>query len=517
MHKPATSTDFADIGDDDAIRASIHNATPPATTAPDMDILRAGRRAPVQMPAQLFGEAWPLLIDTAEGTGAPVDYAAIGLLAACASLIGGKRRVKPYDTTPWSEPCILWAGAVGDPSAKKSPALEAIIAPLRAIEADHAADHQTRMLAYYADCERAKVEKQSWQKNLEAAHKEGMGTPSMPAAALEPDEPQRRRTILMDTTPEAAGAILAGNPIGTMHFRDELAGWLTSFDRYSPGGREFWLEAYGGRPFVIDRKGSKAALTIPFNGVSVLGGIQPEKMSAALLEAADDGLVARFLWAWPDPMPFRRPRQLADVAQLEGIYRRLDSLEFGHDGYGNRPAVVIPLAPDAADIFDHFRQANEEGISDAGSLYKSFCGKMDGAVLRLALVAELLAWAIRGGPEPEAISARTIAAAAEWVDDYAKPMALRVYGDASLPLVERNAAILARFILKTGLRRINKQEIKRTYKSQLPTMRTAQPLDEAIEYLCEAGWLFSAGERAGGTAGRPKGDYAVNPAVFGDA
>lgn len=483
---------------------------------PDMDVLRAGRRQAVPMPSDLFGDAWQLVSDVAEGSGAPVDYAAVGFISACASLIGGKRRVRPYAESRWSEPCIIWAGAVGDPSSKKSPALDAITGPMRGIEADHAADHQLRMLAYFADCERAKVERQTWQKNVEAAHKDGMGTPSMPMAAVEPEEPQRRRTMIMDATPEAVGAILAGNHAGTMHFRDELAGWLTSFDRYSPGGREFWLEAYGGRPFVIDRKGAKAALTIPFNGVSVLGGIQPEKMSAALLGAVDDGLVARFLWAWPDPVPFRRPRQLADVRQLEAVYRKLDSLEWGRDEAGNRTPITIPLAPQASDLFEEWGRSNSEGVEDAGALYKSFCGKLEGAVLRLALTAELMAWAMRGGPEPETVSAQTIGAVAEWVDDYAKPMALRVYGDASLPLVERNAAILARYILKVRMDRVNKRELKRSpHKSYLPTMRTAQPLDDAVTYLCDAGWLVEVGGREGDYTGRKSADYLVNPAVFG--
>lgn len=518
MHNIATATDFADSRDDAAIRGAIAGArTVPFPTVPDMEILRAGRRPAVAMPSDMFGQAWQLLCDVAEGTGSPVDYAAIGFIASCASLIGGKRRVRPYGESQWREPCIIWAGAVGDPSAKKSPALDAITAPLRAIEADHAFDHQSRMLGYYADVERAKVEKQAWQKTIEAAHKEGLGTPSMPAAAVEPDEPQRRRTMIMDATPEAVGAILAGNPAGTLHFRDELAGWLTSFDRYSPGGREFWLEAYGGRPFVIDRKGSKTALTINFNGVSVLGGIQPEKMASALLGAVDDGLVARFLWAWPDPVAFRRPRQLADMGQLDRIYRRLDSLQWGRDEAGNATAITVPLAPQASDLFEAWGKSNSEGMEDAGSLYKSFCGKLEGVVLRLALTMELTQWAIRGGDEPESISVQTLAAVAEWVDDYAKPMALRVYGDASLPIVERNAAILARYILKTGMKRLNKRELKRSpHKGRLPTMRTAQPMDEAIQYLCDAGWLAESGMREGEIAGRKSGDYIVNPAVFGD-
>ncbi|MEJ7926369.1 DUF3987 domain-containing protein [Sphingobium sp. AN641] len=484
---------------------------------PDMDVLRAGRRPAVPMPSDLFGGAWQLVCDVAEGSGAPVDYAAIGFISSCASLIGGKRRVRPYKESPWSEPCILWMGAVGDPSSKKSPALDAITGPLRAIEADHAVNHQTRMLGHYADVERAKVEKQAWQKAVEGAHKEGLGTPSMPEAAEEPDEPQRRRTMIMDATPEAVGAILAANPVGTLHFRDELAGWLTSFDRYSPGGREFWLEAYGGRSFVIDRKGTKTALSIPFNGVSVLGGIQPEKMAAALLGTVDDGLVARFLWAWPEPAPFRRPRQLADIGNLEAIYRRLDGLMWGNDMAGGNVAITIPLTPEASDIFEAWGRSNSRGVEDAGALYKSFCGKLEGAVLRLALTAELMGWAVSGqGDEPKAVTARTLAAAAEWVDDYAKPMAQRVYGDASLPVVERDASILARYILKNRFDRINKRDLKRSpHKSHLPTMRAAGPMDEAILYLCDAGWLIDIGSRESGSGGRKSGDYLVNPAIYG--
>lgn len=86
---------------------------------PDMSVINAGRRLPVAMPADLFGPAWPLLQLVAEGTATAVDYAAIGFLGACASLIGGKRRVRPYETSHWREPCILWVGAVGDPSSRK--------------------------------------------------------------------------------------------------------------------------------------------------------------------------------------------------------------------------------------------------------------------------------------------------------------------------------------------------------------------------------------------------------------
>ncbi|RIV83369.1 DUF3987 domain-containing protein [Aurantiacibacter zhengii] len=487
---------------------------------PDMSVLNAGRRSPVPMPTGLFGDAFSLLADIAEGTSTPPDYPAIAFLTACASLIGGKRRVRPYSTASWAEPCIIWAGAVGDPSSRKSPALDTVTEPLRNIERDHAENHKSALRTWQENMEAAKATKKNWQDKLSKAVKENLPPPSMPDGAEEPQEPVRRRTVIMDATPEAVGAILGGNPQGTLHFRDELAGWLGSFERYSPGGREFWLEAYGGRAFTIDRKGSaKGPIIIPFNGVSVCGGIQPAKLADALLSSPDDGLVARFLWAWPDKLSVvQRPRQAADIGALEGVYRRLDGLSWGQDSEGRQTYITLPLSDNAADIFERWQQDNAALDDDASALFKSFVGKMDGTVLRLALVAELIAWAWNGSAEPREVSATSLIAAAEWVDDYAKPMAERVYGDAALPKVERNASVLARYIVKQGFDRINLRALKRSpHKSKLSGLRSGDAMNAAIECLVDAGWLLADLARDGEAPGRQRLDYLVNPAVHGGA
>jgi putative DNA primase/helicase len=457
----------------------------------------------------MFGSAWSLLCDLADGAGAPVDYVALGYLTVAASLVGGKRRVSPWEG--WEEPCILWAAAVGDPSANKSPALDATTRPLSRIELDYADDHREAMRDYDAQCERAKHELAAWQDDVKQAQKEKLGTPPKPDAAIFPEEPERRRLKVVDATQEAMGPILAGNPCGTLHFRDELSGWISSFDRYATGGREFWLEAYGGRPFVIDRKGSKTPLHIPFNGVSVLGGIQPEKLSDCLLGSTDDGLVARFLWAWPDPKEFGRPTKVADRERLEDIYRAIDGLAWGVGKEGERAPIKLRLETTAVDLFVEWGRENDRRIEDAGSLYKGFCGKLKGGVLRLSLLAEYLKWAVNGGPEPTQISTETVATVVDFVDNYAKPTAMRVFGDAALPEVERNAATLARHILRTKPRKINARAIRR--EASLPGLREAAKVNEAIAHLVEADWLTPAGQRNGDTPGRQSSDFTVNPTV----
>lgn len=478
---------------------------------PDRSIIDAGRRSPPKLPSESFGDLWPVLCDMADAAGAPVDYVAVGALVAAASLIGGKRRVRPWSNSDWEEPAILWAALVGDPSANKSPALDRATKPMRLIERDDAENHKHSLNDWEAQMERAKAEKAAWSELVKGAVKEGLATPPLPTNAIIPDEPVRRRPVVQDATVEALAIILSGNPAGTMMVRDELAGWL-NFDKYSNGNRAFWLEAFGGRPFVVDRlKNGGKPICLPFSGVSVVGGIQPDRLSDELLGGADDGLVARFIWCWPDKVPFGRPRGTVDSSRLECAYRSLDGLGWGHDDKDDRAHVSLPLTDQAADLFHKWGKQQEADADDAGPLYKGTVGKMPGIVLRLALVVEYLRWADAGGSEPETVSHLALASALELADDYIKPMALRVYGDAALPAVERNAATLARYIVKHRPTRVNVRDIQRHWR--LPGLKVADAVKDALALLADADWLRPAPGRDGDSHGRQRADFLVNPKV----
>jgi len=293
--------------------------------------------------------------------------------------------------------------------------------------------------------------------------------------------------------------------------RDELAGWLTSFDRYNPGGRTYWLEAYGGRPYTIDRKGSPEPMRIPYNGVNVIGGIQPGKLADCLLQTTDDGMAARLLFTWPARPAWVRPASSANLHGFEAAIRRLELLDWDM-ATGKREAVRIELTADAANVFDRCQQFYRDQEVDAGGLLKSFIGKLSGLTLRLALASEFAKWAYEGGAEPSVISASTLEAVGDFVEGYALPMAERVYGDAALPAAERHAATLAKHINRKGLRTINTRDLMR--EERLPGLREAATVDPAIELLVEAAWLKPAPSRESDRAGRTKRDYVVNPAIW---
>jgi hypothetical protein len=128
-------------------------------------------------------------------------------------------------------------------------------------------------------------------------------------------------------------------------------------------------------------------------------------------------------------------------------------------------------------------------------------------------VLELLWWCGAGGmtAPPATISVKAFAAAAALFSRYLLPMAERVYGDAALPDSDRNAATIARWIVRQRLTVINARELRR---KRLPGLSDPGDVRNALAVLVDATWLFPISSRAGATPGRQREDYTVNPRVL---
>ena len=171
-------------------------------------------------------------------------------------------------------------------------------------------DYPQRLQAWRAESEAAKAREETWKEEVKKTSKNG-NPPPMPPMQMPSPEPQQPRLRQNDVTVERVATLLAtAAPKGLLVWRDELAGWLHGMDAYSDAARAFWLEAYGGRPFRVERQKHPEPINVARNAVAVFGGTQPEKV-AELFEAADDGLMARLLWSWPDTIRFRLGRARA--------------------------------------------------------------------------------------------------------------------------------------------------------------------------------------------------------------
>jgi hypothetical protein len=477
---------------------------------PDMAVLRLHRRAPPKLPIEVFGPAWgDWITAAADAAACPTDYVAAPLLAITLVLIGHARWAQA--TPGWSEPPHLWVGGVGDSGDGKSPGADCLFRDvLPEIERRMVADYPDRLREWRASVQFEKAADQRWEEDVRAAQKRGAPAPLPPVRTTGP-EPQSPRLRQNDVTIEKVASLLAmAAPKGVLIVRDELAGWIGGMTAYNDAGRAFWIEAYGGRPYRVERVKHPEPIVIPRLAVAVYGTTQPEKLGL-LMRGADDGLLARILWTWPDAISSKLGKQVPAAQWAVTAMDRLRELDLQT---GDAPSpIMVPLSDQARLMIETFGHEMQESQHAAGGLLRSALGKARGQALRLALVLEFLWWCGEDGMNapPTQISARAFAAAAQLMADYFASMAERVYGDAAVTERERGAATLARWVLANRSTELHVRHLQR--EMRLPGLRTAEQIKSAAEALVEADWLrLPTPGNEFGQRGRVA--YPVNPQLW---
>jgi hypothetical protein len=441
----------------------------------------------------------------------PRDYVAAGLIGAASALIGNARRIAA--TADWSEPSHLWIALIGAPSAGKTPALRPIILASRRLEGDAEPAWREAMARYERDAEAATARDRAWRDSVQEAAGNGRAPPNRPADAEPPVRPPRPRVLAMDSSTEELQRMLAEAPRGLLYVRDELAGLLGSFDRYGGAGadRAFFLECWNGGAYVCDRvRYHGEPIRIEHASLAIVGGMVPDRVRE-VLAGTDDGLTARLLYIWPEPLPIAplADRGDADATQrrtmLTAAAQQLRGLAMGADDQGTPAPLALRLDDDACALFDAMRRDAMQKARGTHGLVAGWHGKNPGRVLRLALVFELLAWSVRGGAEPTAVSRDAIERAGRYVD-YAAAMLDRVTAGLAIGEAEVDAATIAQHLLATRPDLLNEREL---YQMRgFSWARTPKRRKAAFDLLESLGWLRRP--NAAGK-GRRRGDWEVSP------
>ena len=449
--------------------------------------------------------------DAAESKGAPADYVFAATLSVAGATIGNARWASPWPG--WAEPPVIWTMCVGLPSAGKSPAIDAAVQPLRKAERPMREAAEDRRKVWAEQDELAKLTETIWKEAAKAAIKADKTPPERPAGCDAGPSPHIPRLVVSDGTIERLVAILAHQPRGILQMRDELAGWLQGMQRYAGGGtdRPFWLEAFGGRGFTVERMG-REPLTIDHLSISVLGGIQPDRLKSLLFKSDDDGLLSRFLPIWPNPVPLRRPKAQTDESLMEAAVARLLSLGLVTDEAGGTGPRFISFTDDARGLMDDFRQEVRGWEAGTEGLMLSFLGKLPGLTARLALVLAFLDWATDEGEEPHEITVQHFGRAAHLAEAYFLPMARRAYSEGSRPKAERAARRLVGIIQEQGWQRFTSRDVQRLDRTGLGT---AAELNPALVMLEDGECIRAVDPPANPQGGRPQRAFLVNPAIHG--
>ncbi len=443
-------------GDADAVRAEVEaltNTTDADTVTPEAPAVPAFKPFPAHvLPEPIRG----FITEAAKAIGCDASYIALPLLSGLASAIGNTHRIELK--RGWSEPAILWTAIVGESGTMKTPAFKLAMKATRKAQDRAWREHEAERLAWESESQRYDAAMVGWKRDAAKATR-------YDAYAIEPPErpipPVARRYIVSDTTTEALAPILLGNPRGVLLARDELAGWLGSFDRYAKAGKAgadsaHWLSMHNGEAMTIDRKtGTPPTIHVPSASVSITGGIQPGILARALgQEHYESGMAARVLYAMPPRKAKRWTETDVDAtteAAVAAVFERLFALMPDTDEDGEDRPRLVTLDDDGKRAWVRFYNEHATEQSELSGDLSAAWSKLEGYAARLALVVHQVRCAAGDTTlrDPSRVDEASIGAGvmlARWFGDEAK----RVYAILSETDDERQTRELVEWIGRHG-------------------------------------------------------------------
>jgi putative DNA primase/helicase len=501
---------------------------PPATQAVTVGATWPDPRSlPDELPAVLpfdYGllpEAFgPWVQDIAERTQCPPDFPAVGAMVALAGVVGRKIGIRPKRLDDWLVIPNLWGAVIGRPGIMKTPALRQPLRPLQRLEIEAKERFDERAAQYEAAKIVADATRKVREDEIRKAIKDGRNALAIAASIVgaETPAPVRRRYLVNDSTVEKLGEILNENPNGVTTYRDELVGLLRSLDREGQeGARAFYLEAWAGDGrFTYDRIG-RGTIDIEATTVSIIGGIQPGRLSEYLRGAVkgggdDDGLIQRFqLAVWPDvdtgwvnvdrwPDTPARDRAYAVFTRLDG----LDPLAAGAEQDEHDPNGIpfLRFTKEAQDVFDGWRAELEKKVrsGDEHPAMEAHLAKYRSLIPSLALLVHL------ADDQTGPVGLAAVQRAIRW-GVYLESHARRMYALAVNPDLAAGKA-LARRIQAGAVPACF--ALRDLYRNGWSGLADREDAERAVSLLLDLDWLRQETEA---TPGRDRKRFFINPKV----
>lgn len=336
--------------------------------------------------------------------GAPPDFLAASCLLAAAIAAGNTYQLEIKRAV--TQRAIFYLVLVGNPNSNKSGPLKFALSPITKRDGENYDEYQAQRDAYETEQAKPKKERE------------------------EVERPIFCRSLVSDITMEALASVHQDNPRGIGAIRDEIAGFVKDFNRYSQGGdAENYLSMWNGDALTVDRKTS-GPIRIKKTFVCVGGTIQP----AVIEELANggraaNGFIDRLLFVWPDGL--EKPLWTDDEINLplleayqDAITRLLD-LTFDAEN----KAHTLTLEADAKRrLFQFFNDENKP-LCDAAEneALAGIYGKFDIHTARLVIALHLLWWAYQGkGDVPHLVECQTVERAIR-AAEYFRSQALKVF------------------------------------------------------------------------------------------
>jgi hypothetical protein len=511
-------------GPTDAKRLAHQTQNTHSWEYPDWSLLDDRRGQLPDFPLDTLISPWRSWTErAAKGAGVTPGHIAVPVIEVTSSLIGTARRVRA--SRSWSEPLTLWACIIGASGDRKTPALRVAQRALDLIEKNRSPEVSVARLAHETQVQASKEKLKKWKDERQAAlaADPSQGLPAMPPDAIDPGGFISPRLYATDPTIERLASLLQARPRGMTLIRDELSALFSNMGRYSGGSdRPFWLEAWNGGRHVVERV--KGSITVDHLLVGLIGGFQPDKIARAFA-GDEDGMYARFLYAWPLPPDYHPLTN--DVSEVEPEFQSaLTALVRlpAENAEGQFVPQDIWLSEGAIERFEEFRRFIDKTKRELDGRERQWFVKGETQVLRLAGTLAYMEWVISlGGTSEEGVGGITAALEPTMIAEEFMISAIQLWREYFWPharaalrqigLAERhaNARRVLRWIKARGKDEVSREEIRRDALGQsLDADQTQQLLDG----LVMAGWLRPTSTD---TTGRRKYRWLVNPRIHAPA
>ena len=484
---------------------------------------------PVQaLPPELIPEPFRhWLADVSHRMQAPADFAAISSIVIVGSIIGAGCSIKPKRFDDWEVIPNLWGAAIGRPSVVlKSPSMKEPVSLLERLQAEYGEQFDKDKKGFEFDNEVNQSVKKSLKADLDKATKKPVIDKTeiavLRASFMELDaEPEATRRLFKtnETSVQSMTVLQNQNPRGLLTFRDELTALLVKWDREDGADeRAYFLEGWNGNGSYTDFKIGRGLTEAPNICISLLGGIQPDKLRRYLYQAqngSNDGLMQRLqLAVWPDePEHWQLIDTVPNKAEKRrafDIMKALAELDFIGCGavqseYDDRPYFRFDDAGQV--VFNQWLTELQtvKVQQETNPLMVEHFGKFRSLMPSLALIFHCID--IADGKARGNVSAKAARLAVEWCV-YLESHARRIYAMAESP--EHEAAVRLADKIKAVVVS-SPFTAKDVYDKHWHGLKDKQEVESACNILIDENWLMMTRKPKPATGRPPAPEYYINP------
>lgn len=412
----------------------------------------------------------------AKGVQVPADLVGVHALTACGAGIGATRRIEVKEG--WQEQPNLFSMVVAEPGTGKSPALAKAFKPVLSMQTALTEKYEAELIEYHKELKASEHDKD----------------------ADVPQPPVMGEIYVTSATIEAMNNVMSVNTRGIINKADELAGTFKGWGQYKGGkgdDEESMLSNWSGTDIKINRVG-KPPLVIPNPFCAITGNITPATVSDFKGEKENNGLLHRFLIAYPNKQKTPRwteegvPSYLAEG--YEHVLKALYRLEFKRE----QVPEVLYMNAEAGKVFSDWydRIMAEMDKEDFPPKLRGVWSKMPAQIARIALILQLT-WAVCGQASKDEIE-KLIMERAINVAEYFMSHARKVYFHLGDSANDARITEALHFIKKQG-GEVKKEDI---WRKRVSGCKKSSEVDALFEELVDLGYGRMVKEKPEGR-GRP--------------